>query len=75
MTKAKTIDTARVELLVAELRMPGIRAIWPRLAEQSDKEGWPAARFLAALAEVADRSRRRIERHLAEAWLPREQFS
>ena len=72
MTKAKTIDTARVELLVAELRMPGIRAIWPRLAEQSDKEGWPAARFLAALAEaeVADRSRRRIERHLAEARLP-----
>ena len=37
MTKAKTIDTARVELLVAELRMPGIRAIWPRLAEQSAK--------------------------------------
>jgi hypothetical protein len=39
-----------------------------RLAEQSDKEGWPAARFLAALAEheIADRGRRRIERHLAE---------
>jgi DNA replication protein DnaC len=43
-----------------------------RLAEQSDKEGWPAARFLAALAEheIADRGRRRIERHLAEARLP-----
>jgi putative ABC transport system substrate-binding protein len=25
--------------------------IWAKLAEQSDKEGWPAARFLAALAE------------------------
>jgi DNA replication protein DnaC len=39
---------------------------------KSDKEGWPAARFLAALAEheIADRSRRRIERHLAEARLP-----
>jgi DNA replication protein DnaC len=46
--------------------------MWKKLAEQSDKEGWPAARFLAALAEheVADRSRRRIERHLAEARLP-----
>ncbi|MGA8691387.1 MAG: IS21-like element helper ATPase IstB, partial [Methyloceanibacter sp.] len=34
--------------------------------------GWPAARFLAALAEheVADRGRRRIERHLASARLP-----
>jgi energy-coupling factor transporter ATP-binding protein EcfA2 len=43
-----------------------------KLAEQSDKEGWPAARFLAALAEheVAERGRRRIERHLAEARLP-----
>jgi DNA replication protein DnaC len=46
--------------------------MWKKLAEQSDKEGWPAARFLVALAEheVADRSRRRIERHLAEARLP-----
>jgi DNA replication protein DnaC len=46
--------------------------MWAKLAEQSDKEGWPAARFLAALAEheMADRGRRRIERHLAEASLP-----
>jgi Glutathione S-transferase, C-terminal domain/IstB-like ATP binding protein len=43
-----------------------------RFAEQSDKEGWPAARFLAAIAEheLAERGRRRIERHLAEARLP-----
>jgi CRP/FNR family transcriptional regulator, cyclic AMP receptor protein len=39
------------------------------LVEQSDKEGWPAARFLAA-HEIADRGRRRIERHLVEARLP-----
>jgi DNA replication protein DnaC len=69
---ANSIDTARVELLLNELRLPGVKAIWPKLAVQSDKEGWPAARFLAALAEheVADRSRRRIERHMAEARLP-----
>jgi len=67
-----SIDAARVELLLTELRLPGVKAIWPRIAAQSDKEGWPAARFLAALAEqeVADRSRRRIERHLVEARLP-----
>lgn len=72
MKKTATIDAARVELLLGELRLPGIELIWPKLAEQADKEGWPAARFLAALAEYesADRARRRIERHLAEARLP-----
>ena len=72
MTTINTVDAARVELLLSELRLPGIKLMWAKLAEQSDKEGWPAARFLAALAEheMADRGRRRIERHLAEARLP-----
>jgi DNA replication protein DnaC len=72
MTPTLTVDAARVELLLAELRLPSIKAIWPKLAAQSDKEGWPAAKFLAALAEheVADRGRRRFERHLLEARLP-----
>ena len=72
MTKTSAIDAARVELLLTELRLPAIKQMWPKLAEQADKEGWPAARFLAALAEleIADRGRRRIERHLAEARLP-----
>jgi len=67
-----SIDAARVELLLNELRLPGVKAIWPKIAAQSDKEGWPAARFLAALAEheAADRTRRRIERHMIEARLP-----
>ena len=72
MTTTNTVDAARVELLLSELRLPGVKLIWAKLAEQSDKEGWPAARFLAALAEheMADRGRRRIERHLVEARLP-----
>ena len=72
MTSNNTIDAARVELLLSELRLPGIKLMWAKFAEQSDKEGWPAARFLAVLAEheMADRSHRRIERHLAEARLP-----
>jgi DNA replication protein DnaC len=71
-TSTTSIDAARVELLLNELRLPGVKAIWPKLAAQSDKEGWPAARFLAALAEheAADRNRRRIERHMAEARIP-----
>ena len=44
MTTTNTIDAARVELLLSELRLPGIKLIWAKLAEQSDKEGWPAAR-------------------------------
>ena len=72
MSKSLTIDAARVELLLSELRLPAIKAMWSQIAAQSDKEGWPAARFLAALAEteMADRGRRRIARHLADADLP-----
>ena len=72
MKSANAIDAARVELLLAELRLPAVKLVWADLAAQADKEGWPAARFLAALAEheMAERARRRIERHLAEARLP-----
>ncbi len=58
--------------MLSDLRLPTIKALWPAFAERADKEGWPAARFLAALAEheLAERARRRIERHLVEARLP-----
>jgi len=72
MNTANTVDTARLNLLLNELRLPAIKVLWPQFAEQSDKEGWPAARFLAVIAEheIAERGRRRIERHLVEARLP-----
>ena len=63
MTRSSpTIDAARIELMLTELRLPAMKAMWPEIAAQSDKEGWTASRFLAALAEqeMADRSRRRI---------------
>lgn len=65
------IDAGRLTLLLNELRLPATKALWPQFAEQADKEGWPAARFLAALVEheLAERDRRRIERHLAAARL------
>ena len=65
------VDPARLSLLLNELRLPASKVIWPQFADQADKEGWPAARFLAALAEheLAERDRRRIERHLVEARL------
>src|SRR5712692_8852976 len=72
MKTTDPVDAARVALLLAELRLSAVRLVWADLAAQADKEGWPAARFLAALAEheIAERARRRIERHLAEAKLP-----
>jgi DNA replication protein DnaC len=72
MSTTNVVDTARLNLLLNELRLPAIKVLWPQFAEQSDKEGWPAARFLATIAEheIAERSRRRIERHLVEARLP-----
>ncbi|MCZ7618903.1 MAG: IS21-like element helper ATPase IstB [Myxococcota bacterium] len=72
MTTTASIDHARLALLLTELRLPTIKSLYPAFTGRADQEGWPAARLLAALTEheVADRARRRIERHLAEARLP-----
>jgi DNA replication protein DnaC len=72
MTGAITVDAARLPLLLGELRLPTIGALWPQFTERADSEGWPAAKLLATLAELelAERSQRRIQRHLAEARLP-----
>jgi DNA replication protein DnaC len=65
------LDSTHLTLLFNELRLPAIKQMWSTFAERSDKEGWPAARLLMTLAEleVAERDRRRIERHLGEAKL------
>jgi|UniRef100_A0A8J4HB11 DNA replication protein DnaC len=72
MIASNAAFAARLALLLGELRLPAIKHLWADIAAQSDKEGWPAARFLTALAEheCAERERRRIERHLLEARLP-----
>ena len=68
---SNTIDVTRLTLMLNELRLPAIKQVWEKIAARSDKEGWPAARFLATLAEheLAERDRRRLERHLGEAKL------
>ena len=72
MKTSHTVDEARLGIMLNDLRLPTIKTLWPRFAEQADKEGWPAARFLAAIAEheLAERAHRRVARHLAEAHLP-----
>jgi DNA replication protein DnaC len=72
MSAADPIDAGRLSLALNDLRLPAIKLIWPDFAARADKEGWPAARLLAALVqhELAERANRRIQRHLEEARLP-----
>jgi len=72
MKNTYTVDEARLGIMLNDLRLPTIKTLWSQFAEQADREGWPAARFLSAIAEheLAERAHRRIERHLAEAHLP-----
>ncbi len=65
------VDAARLSILLTELRLPAIKELWASFAERADKEGWSTARFLYALAEheLAERDRRRVIRHLAQARL------
>ena len=50
MKTAHPIDEARLGIMLNELRLPTIKTLWPRFAQTADREGWPAARFLAAIA-------------------------
>ena len=68
---ASSYEPARIPLMLGELRLPTIGRLWPQFAERSDKEAWPAGRFLGALLEheLAERAKRRIERHRVESRL------
>ena len=72
MSDSITVDTARLPLLMHELRLPTVAKLWHPFTERADREGWPSARRLATLAELelAERAQRRIQRHLLEARLP-----
>ncbi|MFM0722024.1 IS21-like element helper ATPase IstB [Paraburkholderia strydomiana] len=64
-------DTGRLALMLNELRLPTIARLWPEFVQRSDKEGWQATRLLGALLEheLAERAKRRIERHRVESHL------
>ena len=68
----REVDAAHLPLMLTALRLPTISRLWPSFAEQADREGWGAARYLAALCEheLAERATRRIARHLAQSGLP-----
>ena len=80
MTKPKTTTTAtttgattsaRLGLMLTDLRLPTVKRLAGDLCAQSDLEGWPAHRFLEALLEheINERERRRIDRHRHDSGL------
>lgn len=64
-------NAGRLALMLNELRRPTIARLWPEFADRLDKEGWQATRLIGALLghELAERAKRRIERHRAESHL------
>ena len=68
---APAFEPGRNALMLNELRLPTIGRLWSEFAERSDKEGWPAGRFLGGLLEheLAERAKRRIDRHRVESQL------
>ena len=56
---ARAIDVHALPAMLTALRLPSFHRHWQALAERADKEGWPAARFLATLAESSLPSARR----------------
>jgi len=68
---AQTFEPARNALMLTELRLPTMGRLWEEFAQRSDKEGWPAGRFLGGLLEheLAERAKRRLERHRSESHL------
>ena len=68
---AASYEPGRNALMLTELRLQTIGRLWAEFAERSDKESWPATRLLGALLEheLAERAKRRIERHRMESQL------
>lgn len=68
----RPVDVHVLPAMLTALRLPSFQRHWQALAERADAEGWPASRFLAALAELelAERDTRRIQRHLQQSQLP-----
>lgn len=65
-------DAAALPLLLRQLRLPTMASCCQSLAQRAQEQGWSLAQTLATLCEyeLAERERRRLERHLREARLP-----
>jgi DNA replication protein DnaC len=70
-TTTTAATSARLGMMLTDLRLPTIKRLAGDLCAQSDKEGWPAHRLLEALLEheINERETRRIDRHRNESGL------
>ena len=70
-TTTVTPTSARLGMMLTDLRLPTIKRLAGDLCAQSDTEGWPAHRLLESLLEheINEREARRIDRHRNESGL------
>ncbi|MEO7910055.1 MAG: IS21-like element helper ATPase IstB [Roseiflexaceae bacterium] len=63
--------SARLDVMLTELRLPTIKRLVPEVCVQSDREGWPGHQLVETLLEheMHEREVRRIERHRIESIL------
>lgn len=66
-----TTTSARLGMMLTDLRLPTVKRLAGDLCAQSDLEGWPAHRLLEALLEheINEREARRIDRYRNESSL------
>ena len=66
------VDAAALPLLLRQLRLPTMAACWEDLQTRACDNAWSMPQTLATLCEyeLAERERRRLQRHLKEARLP-----
>jgi DNA replication protein DnaC len=64
-----TPTSARLGMMLTDLRLPPIKRLAGDLCAQSDIEGWPGHRLLESLREheINEREARRIDRHRNES--------
>jgi len=65
-------DAATLPLLLRQLRLPTMAGCCTELIERAFEQGWSVSRTLTTLCEyeLAERERRRLQRHLKESRLP-----
>jgi len=67
-----TKENATLPLLLKQLNLPTMTALWEEISHQADIEGWGSAKCLKILCEheLTGRMNRRMVRHLKESCLP-----
>jgi DNA replication protein DnaC len=66
-------EKAILPMLLTQLRLPTMKKLWEDVAIDAQDRGWSYPQYLYTLCdyEAAERHRRRLARHIAEARLPR----